>query len=150
MASLRTFFWRRRFPVFHDPSFRLPAASLESAAGIEPRRADFVLWALRGAGVVGEGDLRAPPRVSYAEMARVHAPAYLASLHDGAALARIFALDPADVVVDELLGAVRLACGATLAAAREVLRRGGPALNLLGGFHHAAPARGGGMCALND
>ncbi len=45
---------------------------------------------------------------------------------------------------------LRLACGGTLGAARATLNERRPAMNLLGGFHHAAPARGAGFCALND
>src|SRR5438552_2028117 len=58
--------------------------------------------------------------------------------------------DEADVVVDELLGSVRCACGGTVEAARAALQRRHPMLNLLGGFHHAAPSRGVGFCAVND
>src|SRR5262249_34747745 len=42
------------------------------------------------------------------------------------------------------------AVGGTLAAARSARARGGPAFNAMGGFHHAGPALGGGLCALND
>ncbi|HET7755007.1 MAG TPA: histone deacetylase, partial [Anaeromyxobacteraceae bacterium] len=66
------------------------------------------------------------------------------------ALARIYAVDPSDVPVDEVLTTVRLACGATLAAAREALRTRAPTLNLLGGFHHAGPNAAGGFCPVND
>jgi hypothetical protein len=52
--------------------------------------------------------------------------------------------------VDEVMTTVRLACGGTLAGARDTLRTRAPALNLLGGFHHAAPAAAGGNCPVND
>ncbi|HSN13517.1 MAG TPA: histone deacetylase, partial [Anaeromyxobacteraceae bacterium] len=55
-----------------------------------------------------------------------------------------------DVPVDEVLTSVRLACGGTLGAARETLRTRVPAVNLLGGFHHAAPGAAGGFCPVND
>lgn len=45
---------------------------------------------------------------------------------------------------------VRRATGGTLACARAALRDRGPALNLLGGFHHAGPDRAWGMCPMND
>jgi hypothetical protein len=48
------------------------------------------------------------------------------------------------------LETTRRACGGTLEAARAALEMRGPALNLLGGFHHAAPDRGGGLCPVND
>jgi hypothetical protein len=52
--------------------------------------------------------------------------------------------------VDEVLTTVRLACGGTLAAARESLKTRVPALNLLGGFHHATPRTAAGNCPVND
>src|SRR5439155_13889095 len=59
------------------------------------------------------------------------------------------------VPVDEMMTTIRLACGATIDAAREMLRPshrivGRRALNLLGGFHHAKPDVAGGFCPVND
>src|SRR4030095_9273029 len=51
---------------------------------------------------------------------------------------------------EEALATVRLAVGGTVDAAREALRHKCATLNLLGGFHHAAPSHGGGLCAVND
>jgi hypothetical protein len=65
-------------------------------------------------------------------------------------VASIFAADPSDVPVDEVMTTVRLACGGTLAAARATLETRAPALNLLGGFHHAAPGTAAGNCPVND
>jgi acetoin utilization deacetylase AcuC-like enzyme len=150
-ARLRRALARRAgLAVWHHADYRLPSASVEGRVGIEPRRAELVLWSLRAAGVVRERDVRVPERVSYADLARVHTADYLQSLHDPATLARIFAADPEALVVDELLEHARVACGATVAAARHALASRGPALNLLGGFHHAGPAHGGGLCAVND
>ena len=38
----------------------------------------------------------------------------------------------------------------TVEAAQAALLSHGPTLNLLGGFHHAAPERGGGLCEESD
>lgn len=137
-------------PVWYDAAYRLPLADVEARAHVEPRRADFVAWYLLERRVLGEANLHAPPRVSYAELARVHTPELLESLTHPDTLARVFAVDPGDLPVDELLGTIRLACGGTVAAARAALRDGGAAVNLLGGFHHAAPGRAGGLCPVND
>ncbi len=137
----------RRPPVWHHASYRLPSVRVEGRSALEPRRADFVAYALHAAGAC---ELRTPARASYRDLARVHTTRYLESLQDPLTLARIFALDSEDVRGDELMNTMRLACGGTLAATREALARRGPTLNLLGGFHHAAPDRGGGLCALND
>jgi acetoin utilization deacetylase AcuC-like enzyme len=145
--GLRT---RREVPVFYDPDYRLPFASFEASAGVEPRRADFVAWYLLEKHVISAADLRAPRRAIYADLARVHSPALLEALGKRETLASVYAVDVSDVPVDETLNTVRLACGGTLDAARIALRTQGPAVNLLGGFHHAAPARAAGMCPVND
>jgi acetoin utilization deacetylase AcuC-like enzyme len=117
---------------------------------MEPRRADFAAWYLVESGAIPLGRLRAPQRVSYRDLALVHDPEYLESLSSPETLAAIFALTPGEVPVEELLLTVRLACGGTVEAARAALLRRGPTLNLLGGFHHAAPTHGGGFCPVND
>lgn len=141
---------RREPPVWYHPDYRLPLSGLEGAKGVEPRRADFVAWYLVESGWLHPDALRKPRRVSYAEMARVHTPALLASLHDPATLGNVFGADPSDVPVDEVLRTVRLAAGGTLQAVTWALETGRPALNLLGGFHHASPSVAGGFCPIND
>ncbi|HZI09076.1 MAG TPA: histone deacetylase [Myxococcus sp.] len=137
-------------PIFYDESYRLPISGIESTVGIEPRGVDFTTWYLLETGVVRPEDVHRPEPVSYAEMARVHEPAYLESLSRPETLARIFATDPSEVPVDTLLSNIRLVSGGTLGAARLARSRGGPAVNMAGGFHHAARGRGGGFCAVND
>lgn len=136
-----------RIATWYHPLYRLPVAALEGQLGLEPRRADHVAWALRE---VGASESHVPARIGYGDLGRVHAASYLESLQDPLTLARILASDPAELLVGEVMTTMRLACGGTLAAAREAVLHGGPTLNLLGGFHHAGPARGGGLCALND
>lgn len=140
----------RRIPVWYHPSYRLPLSSLEGGAGIEPRRADLVIWYLLGRRVLRRAMVHKPGRASYADLALVHDRAYLESLSDPNTLGRIFAVDPSDVPIDEVMATVRLAAAGTLEAARAALASGGPALNLLGGFHHAMRRRGSGMCPVND
>jgi acetoin utilization deacetylase AcuC-like enzyme len=146
----RSWLHRREVTVWYDRSYRLPLSGLESAAGMEPRRADYAMWWLREARAVSKSAIRIPRRVSYEDLARVHTPELLESLGRPETLAHVFAVDPSDVPLDELMRSVRLACGATVAAARETLRTHAPALNLLGGFHHAGPSSLGGFCPVND
>ena len=136
--------------LFYHPAFRFPISSLSTGLPIEPRRADFVAWYLVRQGVLRAEDVHAPRPVSYEKLARVHGQEYLESLHDATTLGRIFGVDPSDVPVAEVLRTIRLGCGATVAAARRCLTSRRAALNLLGGFHHAGPRRGGGLCAVND
>jgi acetoin utilization deacetylase AcuC-like enzyme len=141
----------RDFGVWHAPEYRLPF----SAPGFDARRADFALWYLLERRAIGRKALRTPRRAEQQELARVHTPELLASLGRPETLARVFASDPHAFPVDQVMSSVRLACGATIDAARELLKPashelGRRALNLFGGFHHAKPAVAGGFCALND
>lgn len=150
LYRFRCWLHRRDVSVWYDPRYRLPLSGLESAAGVEPRRADYAVWWLRESRTIGPRSVRTPRRISYEDLARVHPPELLESLGRPQTLANVFAVDPSDVPVDEVMTTVRLACGATLGAARETLRTRAPALNLLGGFHHAGPSAVGGFCPVND
>jgi acetoin utilization deacetylase AcuC-like enzyme len=141
---------RRPVTLWHDRRYRLPLSGLEATAGLEPRRADFVAWWLTGSGAVSARRLRSPSRIAIEELARVHTPRLLESIGRPVELAAMFGADPAELAVDELIDTIRLACGGTLEGARETLRTREPAINLLGGFHHAAPDAGGGFCPVND
>jgi acetoin utilization deacetylase AcuC-like enzyme len=141
---------RRDLIAFYHPAYRLPLAGLEQSAGIEPRRADFAVWALLEHRALGPEQLRQPMPVSYEQLHLVHSTEYLERLSQKETLAQIFGVEPSEVPVDEVLHTVRLACGGTLEAAREALKAHRPILNVLGGFHHAAPSRGGGLSAVND
>jgi acetoin utilization deacetylase AcuC-like enzyme len=149
-TRLASWLHRREITVWYDPLYRLPLSGIEGSLGIEPRRADFAAWWLRECGAVTRRAFRRPHRISFENLARVHTPELLESLGRPEELARVFSADPSDVPVDEVMTTVRLACGGTLAAARVSLRGRAPALNLLGGFHHAAPAVAGGLCPVND
>jgi acetoin utilization deacetylase AcuC-like enzyme len=150
LSRLRSWLHRRDVSLWYDARYRLPLSGLESSVGMEPRRADYAAFWLRESGAVPARGFRTPRRVAYDDLARVHAPELLESLGHPETLGRIFAVDPSDVPVDEVMTTVRLACGATLGAARETLRTKAPALNLLGGFHHAGRASAGGFCPVND
>ncbi len=143
--------WQRRaLSVWYTPAYRLPVAQLDVATGLEPRRADYAIWYLLEQRVVDLASVREPVRIRYRDIARVHTCAYLESLSQPEALARIFAVDAHLIPVDEVMRSIRLACGGTLAAAKEALHTQTATLNLLGGFHHASPSNGGGFCVIND
>ncbi|MFT5586055.1 MAG: hypothetical protein ACI9VR_003651, partial [Cognaticolwellia sp.] len=116
----------------------------------DPRRADRVAWYLVQAEKMAQGELRQPGRVSYRDLARVHAPEVLESLGDPVALALSMGLEAGDVVGVELAHCLRVVCGGTLEACREALRSRGPTLNLEGGWLRAGPKKGQGIEQLND
>ena len=150
LHQLRNRLTRRELPVWYSPAYRLPMTGLRASAGIEPRRADYAAWWLLESRALSRTSLHSPRRVAYEDLDRVHTLELLESLGRPETLARIFAVDPSDVPVDELMETVRLAVGGTVEAAREALRRRGPTLNLQGGFHHAGPNSAGGFCPVND
>lgn len=139
-----------RPPLFHDEAYRLPIPTLEAQAGIELRRSELAASWLSDVGVLQSSQLRAPPRASMDELALVHSEAWLEALGRPEVLGRVFGVPESEVPVDATMHAVRLATGGTIAAGRAALARGGPAFNLLGGFHHAGPEGGGGLCPIND
>ncbi len=141
---------RAGLPVWYAPEYRLPVTSLETSSGFDSRRAERIVAHLLDQGILHRSNLRSPERLSYADLGLVHGQAYLASLTEPTVLSRIFGCRVDELPVDEVLTSVRMAAGATLAAAREALRRRGPTFNLLGGFHHAAPNHGRGFSAVND
>jgi acetoin utilization deacetylase AcuC-like enzyme len=103
--------------------------------------------ALVALGQLDAGAVVEPPLPSRAELERVHTPEYLEDL---AALR----LTPRTLYSElpltrEIVHAYTLACGGTLAAARDA-REHGASLHLGGGFHHAFADRAEGFCYLND
>jgi len=141
---------RRKLYVFHSADYRLPLSSIESMAGLEPRRADYALWYLLDQRAIRPEYVSTPTPVRFSALERAHSRAYLESLDRPEVLGRILGVDPSDVPVAEVQRTMRLATEGTCEAARRTLATGQPSLNLLGGFHHAEPARGGGLCAIND
>jgi acetoin utilization deacetylase AcuC-like enzyme len=137
-------------PVWYHETYRLPLPGFEASMGAELRRSDFVSWYLADTGLVRLEDQRRPERISYRDLARVHSSAWLDRMGHPETIARVYASSLTESSVAGVLHSVRLACGATLAAAREALSGSRPALNLGGGFHHAEPDKGGGYCLLND
>jgi len=143
--------WPGRLPVWHHADYRLPIPDLANVSGIEPRRADLALWSLLGTGNRRFLAVHEPERIAYGHLGLVHTPAWLEALTRPDTLAGVFGLPAMPYFpVDAVMHAVRLACGGTLSAARHALDQGGPALNLLGGFHHAFPSKGAGLCPVND
>lgn len=140
----------RGLAVYHSPCYRLPISRGDGSSGLEPRRADFASWYLLDRQVLAPAAFHGPRMARWSELLRVHTPEWLDALTHAETLAGIFAMSPSEISVDGLLHTLRAACGGTLAAARRTLRTRQPALNLLGGFHHAARNHGGGFCALND
>src|SRR5947209_3617443 len=98
--------------------------------------------------IAGRQDFVQPEAASDEDILRVHTPEWVRKLKDGT-------LTASDVMLleipysRELVEAVWLAAGGSIAAAQGALRDGFGS-NLGGGFHHAYPDHGEGFCAIHD
>jgi len=98
--------------------------------------------------IAGREDFVRPEAASDEDILRVHTPEWVRTLKDGT-------LTASEVMLleipysRELVVAVWLAAGGSIAAAQCALRDGFGA-NLGGGFHHAYPDHGEGFCAVHD
>ena len=98
--------------------------------------------------LVDAAHLHEPPRVSHADLHRVHTPAYVDGVEHGTldpAHQRRIGLPWSEAFVERAFRVVR---GTVEASAHAVTH--GVAMNLAGGTHHAFPDRGEGFCVFND
>jgi acetoin utilization deacetylase AcuC-like enzyme len=103
---------------------------------------------LRDDEIASPADFLTPKAASDDDILRVHSPDWVNKLKTGI-------LSASDVMKmeipysKELVEAVWLAAGGTIASAQSALRDGF-GCNLGGGFHHACPGHGEGFCAIHD
>jgi acetoin utilization deacetylase AcuC-like enzyme len=147
LQRLRTVFVRPAAVFVYHASY----ARTVSGVPIDPARADEILAFLLDRGLIRRRDVSRPTLASLENLLRVHTPAYLESLPDPATLTAIFGSPVRPDEVQDIIDLQRLSVGGTIQATRLALGRGGRiAVNLKGGLHHAAPARGMGFCLFND
>ncbi len=148
--------WRRHLPwaggaraaahFVYNPRYELELPQVH----LDPQRGRRILEFLDDEGLVGRRTVHRARRLPLAALARVHDPAYLQTLQEPAALARIIGFELPDPLQDAFLACQRAMAGGTLLAARLALSRRTTVVNLGGGLHHARRDRGGGLCAFND
>lgn len=114
------------------------------------KRPERILAFLQQAGLLAKRDLFVPRPVSARKLLRVHDVAYLDSLQTVDAMLPVVGFPVDDRFLESFLRGGRLATGGTVLATDLAWRRGGIAVNLGGGFHHAETARGQGFCVFND
>lgn len=139
-----------RLHVWYHPSYRVVCPDVVNSTGLEPRRAELALWAMDALGHRRRLTLHRPEPAPWRDLCRVHTPEWLERITHPRELSHVYGLDDPNFPVDDTLTSARHAVQGTVEAVQHVLKHGGRALNLSGGFHHAAPDRGGGLCALND
>src|SRR5258707_572537 len=100
-------------------------------------------------GVLAADDLIVPDAIAWDDLRLVHDAAYVQAVESGtlsADMQRRIGFPWSPMMVERS----RRSAGATLAAAREVMRGDAVAANLAGGTHHAFRDRGEGYCVFND
>lgn len=141
---------RPRLATWFHPQYRLRCPELVTVAGIEPRRAEMALWAVQAERWGRSLDLRTPELVSWQDLQRVHTHEHIERCTIPRELGRMFGVDSDAFPADSVLLTVRHAVRGTIDAARAALATRSATFNLLGGFHHGFPDKGGGFCPFND
>jgi len=132
--------------LVYDPGY----VTRIGASPMDPLRAEMVLAFLVDEGLVRRRELVRPLAASLKNVRRVHTDRYLESLERREVIEQIVGSPLTDEEAEGLVRAQRLAAGGTVLASAIAVRTGQVAVNLGGGFHHAASNRGMGFCALND
>jgi len=132
--------------LIYDPGYVAQVGSIP----MDPLRAEMVLAFLADEGIVRRRELMRPQPVSMKVLRRVHTDAYLESLERREVIEQIIGAPLTEGEAQGFVELQRLVTGGTVVAAVTALRTGLVAVNLGGGYHHAASNRGMGFCALND
>jgi acetoin utilization deacetylase AcuC-like enzyme len=135
-----------RKELIYSPGYQLEIGSLP----YDPLRAERILTFLFLEGLADSRNLHEPKTASMADLRRVHTDAYLESLSSPETLTQILGVDLWPDLAHRAMAAQRLAVGGTLQAMRLALQHRRVAVNLGGGFHHAAADSGAGLCIFND
>lgn len=147
IPALRRWFRNDHLAVWYHRSFRLPQARSGRSA-MDPRRAESVVTWLLDQRITSDDHVHEAPEASFSDLRRVHDDEWLARVDTREVCEQVCGESP--LHPQAMVELWRRGCGGTIEAARHVRDHGGRAANTMGGFHHAAPDRGSGFCALND
>jgi histone deacetylase 11 len=141
-------------PLVYHPGYNITAFGLERLHPFDSRKYRRIHDALIDRGLRRARDFTRPNPITRSDLLAVHSADYLRSLRRAESLARILEVPivrrlPAWVIDWRILRPMRLATGGTILACRLALETG-IAINLGGGYHHAAPGWGGGFCIYAD
>jgi histone deacetylase 11 len=141
-------------PLIYHPTYNITAFGLERLHPFDGGKYRRIHEALVARRLRRTGEFVRPRPVSRPALLAVHTPEYLRSLRNPEALSRILEVPvirrlPAWAIDWRILRPMRYATGGTVLACRLALERG-VAINLGGGYHHAAAGWGGGFCVYSD
>jgi len=141
-------------PIIYAPTYNFTAFGLERLHPFDGRKYQRIHDALVARGLRRPKDFVRPRPAGRKALLRLHTPDYLRTLRRRSVLARILEIPvvqrlPAWVTNWRILRPMRYATGGTILACRLALEHG-VAINLGGGYHHAAADSGGGFCVYAD
>jgi histone deacetylase 11 len=141
-------------PLVYHPNYNMTAFGLERLHPFDSQKYRRIHDALIARGLRRKNDFVRPGMITHGELLKLHTPEYLRSLRSSATLARILELPfvsrlPAWVLDWKIFRPMRYAVAGTILACRLALEHG-VAINLGGGYHHAAGGWGGGFCVYAD
>src|SRR6478736_14670 len=139
--------------VYHS-AYNVTAFGLERLHPFDGRKYRRIQDALVARGLRSKRDFVRPRPARRSDLLKLHTPEYLDSLRRPDVLAGILEVPivrrlPAWTIDWRILRPMRYATGGTILACRLALEHG-VAVNLGGGYHHAASAWGGGFCVYAD
>jgi histone deacetylase 11 len=141
-------------PLVYHPAYNITAFGLERLHPFDSRKYRRIHDALVAGGLRRPSDFVRPRPATRADLQKLHTPDYHWSLRSPETLAHILEVPvirrlPAWAIDWRILRPMRYATGGTVLACRLALERG-IAVNLGGGYHHAAAGWGGGFCVYAD
>ncbi len=141
-------------PLVYHPSYNITAFGLERRHPFDGRKYGRIQSALINGGLRRSPDFVRPRAISRQDLLTLHTSAYLNSLRRPDTLALILEVPivarlPGWLIDWRILRPMRFATGGTILACRLALESG-IAINLGGGYHHAAADWGGGFCVYAD
>jgi histone deacetylase 11 len=141
-----------RVPVIYHPLYNLSLFGIEQVHPFDTYKYQKVYQGLLDAGRIQTDNTYSPAYASDDMLLSVHTREHLQVLEQSKGIARMteikpLALLPAGALRRAIVDPQRLATGGTVLAA-ELALKDGWAINLSGGYHHAAPFRAWGFCAV--
>lgn len=141
-------------PIIFSPAYDIGVKGMEKLHPFDMRKFSKVFNELVSRGLLERGQEMTPAKVTSSDLASVHTADHLKKLDDKKELAQIFEVPlvaklPVFMTKSLILDPMLHQTGGSVMAGEAALKDGW-AINLGGGFHHAASDMGHGFCAIAD
>lgn len=138
-----------------SPDYRVSFFGIEKLHPFDIGKYDRIAKSLVDSGLWPADAFTEPAEVSTDLLGAVHSEDYLRSLSSSAYVARALEVPmasvfPASMIDRKVLAPMRRSSQGTVLAVQHAVERGGMAINIGGGYHHARPELGHGFCVYND